>query len=224
MPSSLIVVTPSETSRSSLAVTAAPSANTEDLVLGMDLSTGDSGYNGMLDGFRIQKGSSVALNGANALRTEGEACLPSSNLGSGATASASASASVNYAPDRIIDGSTDEDDYSDETYWLLPQATTGYVELDLGDVYGITMLRWVNTHHGPRYNRATEDYEILISTTGAFAGEEESFTSGSVALETDLLFHQTDSSTPVAGQYVRFSVDAYHSLGGGLNELEVYGL
>ena len=207
-----------------LGVTSAPAANTADLVLGIEDTTSSYGYNGLLDGFRIQKGTSVALNGANTLRNEGEVCLPSGNLGTGSTATASASASVNYGASQIIDGLTDEDDYSDETYWLLPQATTGYVELDLGDIYGVTMVRFANTHHGPRYNRATEDYEILVSATGAFAGEETTLDSGTGTLETDRMFHQTDSATPAAGRYIRFTVDSYHSLGGGLNELEVYGL
>jgi hypothetical protein len=207
-----------------LAVTSAPAANTSDLVMGIEDTTSSFGYNGLLDGFRIQKGTSVALNGANTLRNEGEVCQPSGNLASGATATASASASTNYGASQVIDGLTDEDDYSDETYWLLPQATTGYVDIDLGDIYGVTMVRFANTHHGPRYNRATEDYEILVSPTGAFTGEETTFDSGSGTLETDLLFHQTDATTPAAGQYIRFTVDTYHSLGGGLNELEVYGL
>ena len=200
-----------------LAVSVGPVANTEDLLLG-------DGFNGQLDGFRLNKGNSVALAGADALRTEGELCLPSANLGGGATATASASASTNYGPSALLDGDTSEDDNADETYWLLPQGTTGYIDVDLGEVYGLTTLRWANTHHGPRYTQATEDYEILVSTTGAFTGEEELFDYGSGDMETELMFHQVESASPVPGRYIRITVDSYHSMGGGLNELEVYGL
>ena len=106
---------------------------------------------------------------------------------------------------------------------MLPQNTTGTIDVDLGAVYGLTMVRLANTHHGPRYTQATEDYTILVSTTGAFQGEEELFESATGSMEADLLFHQSESATPVAGRWIRVTVDSYHSLG-GLNELEVYGL
>ena len=82
----------------------------------------------------------------------------------------------------------------------------------------------MNTHHGPRYSYATKAYTTAVSDTGSFAGEETLISSDSGDLETTLRYHQLDLSAPATARYVRFTVGSYHSLGGGINELEIYGL
>ena len=196
--------------------------NSQDLVIGeFSLSTGFE-YEGLIDHLRFIALSSTASDVAT-MYAEGEQCAISSNFGPDGSASASAE-SASYTAERVIDEETDEDDSTDTTYWLLPTGTTGYVEVDLGELVGLTRLRWLNTHHATRDTAATDAYEIHVSATGAFDGEEEVIASGSGELEDELRHHQVDLSDPVAGRYVRFYVDSYHALRGGLNELEIYGL
>ncbi|MCB9760448.1 MAG: discoidin domain-containing protein [Alphaproteobacteria bacterium] len=178
---------------------------------------------GTVDNLRFSSTGLTAAEIAD-LAVETEPCAVSGNWATSGTASATQSASTNYEGDKIIDGDMSEDDYADQTYWLLPQNRTGSVTIDLGTTVGITRIRWVNTHHGPRFNRATDGYDITVSNTGVFAGEEVEIDSGNGDLETTLRYHQVDLSTPEAGRYVRFTVTSFHALGGGINELEVYGL
>jgi hypothetical protein len=208
--------------RVSVGVTA--DTNTDDLFFGGYELTSGFEWTGELDHFRFDKSDAWTAAEVAAAYTADEQCLISDNLAASGTATASSQASANYSADSVIDGDMAEDDYADETYWLMTASTTGWVEIDLGGMVGITRLRWVNTHHGPRYTAGAEDFEIYASTTGAFAGEEELVDSGTGDLETDLRYHQIDLTSPVPAQYLRFNVDSYHSLYGGLNELEIYGV
>ena len=196
--------------------------NTDDLVIGEFSASAGFEYEGLIDHLRFVALSSTAAE-ISAMYSEGEQCAISDNYAPDGSASASGEFS-SWTADNVIDEATDEDDATDVTYWLLPASRTGWVEVDLGEVIGITRLRWLNTHHGTRYTAATEDFEILVSVSGDFDGEEVSVDSGSGDLEDDLRHHQVDLSDPVAARYVRFYVDSYHESYGGLNELEVYGL
>lgn len=205
----------------STSVTGGLVTNSDDLSIGG--IGGSYGLTGAIDNVRVRPEALSAAEVA-ALYTEAEPCAVSDNLALTGTVTASSSASSNYDGKKIIDGLTDEDDYSDQTYWLLPASRTGYVTVDLGALVGVTRIRWVNTHHGPRYSYATNAYTIAVSDTGSFAGEETTLANDSGDLETTLRYHQLDLSTPATARYVRFSVGSYHSLGGGINELEIYGL
>lgn len=195
--------------------------NSDDLSIGG--IGGAYGLTGAIDNVRVRPEALSAAEVA-ALYTETEPCAVSDNLALSGTVTASSSASSNYDGKKVIDGDTDEDAFADQTYWLLPASRTGYVTLDLGALVGITRIRWVNTHHGPRYSYATNAYTIAVSDTGSFAGEETVISSDNGDLETVLRYHQLDLSAPATARYVRFTVGSYHSLGGGINELEVYGL
>lgn len=202
---------------------AAGSATTTTADLSMGGFSGLYGFTGLLDGVRVQSAALSAAEVAD-LYTEGEMCAISDNLALGGTAAASAQLSVNYGGSKVIDGDTSEDEYADQTYWLLPASRTGWVTVDLGNTVGITRVRWANTHHGPRYTAAAKDYTLVASATGDFTGEEVVLDSGTGDLETDLRFHQVDLSAPVTARYVRFEVDSFHSASGGINELQVFGL
>lgn len=196
--------------------------STADLGLGTVSGLGTT-FDGAIDNVRLRQ---TALSAAEvaALATETEPCAVSGNLALAGSVTASGTSSVNYGPAKIIDGDMSEDDLNDRSYWLLPTNRTGYITLNLGSSAGITRLRWVNTHDGPRFDYATDAYEIAISPTGTFTGEETVVDSGNGALETELRYHQIDLSTPIVGQYVRITVGSFHAQGGGINELEVYGL
>ena len=58
----------------------------------------------------------------------------------------------------------------------------------------------------------------------AAVGEQTEIASGTGSLETDLVFHPEDLSTPVTARYLRFYVDGYDGSGGGLNEIQVQGV
>ena len=198
------------------------STNSDDFYVG---SANGSAYffQGELDELRIREDTYTGAE-LKALYTEGEVCTISDNLAPDGTATATTSLSANYTASNVIDEQVDEDDYADETYWLLRTGTTGYVTIELADYVGVTRIRWVNTTHGPRYSYATKAYEIYGSYNGEFAGEEELMASGTGDLETVLRYHQEDLAAPVAAKYVRFYVDSYYSTGGGVNEIEVFGL
>ncbi len=202
----------------------AAATNTDDLYFGGYQGVSGYEWTGDLDHFRFDDKDAWTAAEVSAAYTADEQCLISDNLAASGSATASSQASANYAADSVIDGDMAEDDYSDESYWLMTASATGWVEVDLGGMVGVTRLRWVNTHHGPRYTAGAEDFEIYASTTGAFTGEEELVSSGTGDLETDLRYHQIDLTSPVPATYLRFYVDSYHSLYGGLNELEIYGV
>ncbi|MCB9745241.1 MAG: discoidin domain-containing protein [Alphaproteobacteria bacterium] len=196
-------------------------ANSDDLYIGG--AGGVYGLDGAIDNVRLHAVDLTAAEVAD-LYVESEPCAVSGNLSLSGSASATAQASTNYSGAKAADGATAEDEYTNQTYWLLPANQVGSVTVDLGAVMGVTRVRWVNTHHGPRFTYATDGYDIHVSPTGAFSGEETLIDTGNGSMETDLRYHQVDLSTPVAGRYVRFTVTSFHSLGGGINELEVYGL
>ena len=109
------------------------------------------------------------------------------------------------------------------TMWLGEDASSAWVDLDLGAVVGVLRVRWANTHNRTYMNRATTDYRIAASVTGSFGDEAITIASGTDTLETELAFH-TEESTPVAARYLRFYADDWAGLGPGINEIQVFGL
>ena len=108
-------------------------------------------------------------------------------------------------------------------YWLLPDGKTGWVQIDLQRSYDIVTLRWLNTYNGRCGGyRATTDFHIAISPTGDFRGEEQTAYSGQMSYSQSPIYEETALLPAVSARYVRFYVDDYYGLGGGLNELEVY--
>lgn len=137
--------------------------------------------------------------------------------------------SVDYAfpPRAIVDGQTEElhcdiGVKEGNSYWLLPDKTTGWIEIDLAHNYALTKLRYLNTHNGLCADRGTKRFHIAVSNSGMFAGEEVVVAEGEMPFSTSPTFQETTLAEPIQGRYVRFYVDDYYEWGGGLNELEVY--
>ena len=153
----------------------------------------------------------------------GESCPLGDNLALSADVSASSTLNPLFRADNVIDNDTREAGIADYTMWLGESDATGWVTLDFGSVVGILRVRWANTHNRLSYDRATAEYRIEASTTGAFGDEAITIASGTGSLETNLSFN-TEESTPVAARYLRFYSDGYEGLGPGINEIQVYGL
>jgi hypothetical protein len=111
----------------------------------------------------------------------------------------------------------------DTQYWLLPDQQTGWVQIDLLQNYNIVKLRWLNTFNGRcGGERATTAFHIALSQTGDFSGEDQTVYSGEMVFSPSPTYQETILSPAVLARYVRFYVDDYYGVGGGLNELEVY--
>ena len=152
--------------------------------------------------------------GANEIEVLGALKLGSQNLALGKAATASGSWSPTYGPQKVTDGSTIE---TSADYWLLPTATTGWVQVDLGEACSPARVRWLNTHNNGANDRAATSWRLLVSVNGFDFTEVGSGTKA---------FSPTPTwvETPVSAtfRYVRLCVDGYYNLGGGVNEIEVY--
>ena len=89
---------------------------------------------------------------------------------------------------------------------------------------GLTGVRFLNTHNGNYYERAFKRYTLEASTTGDFAGEEVELSKGTGTIETTSSWYTYTTDTPIEAKFIRFNVTDYHTYGGGLNELEIYGI
>jgi hypothetical protein len=197
-----------------------PATNSNDLYLG-GFGPGSYNLDGAIDQVRVHA-FALSSGEVSDLFEEPPACMPGDNLAPSGSASASQTYGPLYGATNVIDEDTNED--GSRSYWILPNSTTGWVEVDLGSSIGITDILWANTHNQSNFDRATTDYEIAVSETGSFSGEETIVDSGTGSLEADLVFHSASLSTPVSGRYIRFYVDGYFGSGGGLNELQIFGV
>jgi len=139
------------------------------------------------------------------------------------------SADYSFPPQAIVDRQTNElhcdiGVKGGNSYWLLPDKTNGWVEIDLAREYAIVKFRFLNTQNGSCKDRATRKFHIAVSSSGIFGGEEIVVSEGEMPFSSSPTFQEATLSNPVLGRYVRFYVDEYYEWGGGLNELEVYAL
>jgi hypothetical protein len=82
-----------------------------------------------------------------------------------ATASAFWESNALFAPERAIDGST-FDAFSGGNYWLLPNVTPGWWQVDLGAEVPIGFIRILNSNNGFANDRATKDFRLEILDGG----------------------------------------------------------
>ena len=134
-----------------------------------------------------------------------------------------------FAPSAIVDGQINEQPCTKgvengNTYWLLPDRKTGWVQIDLQTIYKVTKIRWLNTHNGSCGDRATTSFHISVSKTGSFTGEELLVYNGRMEFSKTPQIQEYVLTEPVDAKYVRFYVDDFYDWGGGLNELEVYAI
>jgi hypothetical protein len=167
------------------------------------------------------------------------------NVAAGATVSASATWEDNplVGPDKVIDGSL-YDAHDGGNYWLLPNQTAGWLQIDLPQVFDIQVVRILNCNNGRANDRATKNFrleikdasdKVVYSTAGVLP-----FTSASSA-DSPTRPYEVRVSTPVAGRTVKIFVDSWYPTrtdptwpnpvidssddsneGGGLNEVEIF--
>ena len=200
---------------------ALPVTNTTDLAIGSYFGL-TGAFNGQIDQLRVYDDSLSASEIVD-LFTDGEACPIGENLALDASASATSTLNPLFTAENTVDNDTREDAELDYSMWLGADGEDAFVELDFGDIVGLLRIRWANTHNRSYYNRATADYRIVASPTGAFGDEATTLATGTGTLETNLRFF-TEESSPVAARYLRFYADSFEGLGPGLNEIQVYGL
>jgi hypothetical protein len=200
---------------------ATPSTNTTALTIGSFFGVGAT-FNGEIDQLRLYD-EALSASEVVDFSTDGEACPIGENLALSARATASSTLNPLFTADNAIDNNTQEEAELDYTMWLGENDSASWVELDFGDIVGVLRVRWANTHNRSYLNRATAEYRIEASATGAFGDESFTIASGTGTLETELRFYSEESS-PVAARFVRFYADGFEGLGPGLNEIQVYGL
>ena len=112
----------------------------------------------------------------------------------------------------------------DWSFWLTGHNETGYIIIDLLDVYEISRFEIQNTHNRDFNDRGTRDFRIFLSADG------ENYEA--VIDDTLPNVFGTGSQIPwvsyevpgISARYVKFNVDSYYLDSGGLNELNVYSV
>ncbi len=112
-----------------------------------------------------------------------------------------------FAADKINDGRAD-------THWLLPDNSTGWVQVRISPGRRIEHVIVRNSHNPPHGDRATNEYRIELSSGGRVVRTIEG------------AFEYTASPTPVTYdvgldgiEQIRFVVRSHHRTGAGLAEL-----
>jgi hypothetical protein len=167
------------------------------------------------------------------------------NVAAGGTASASAiwQDDPRVYPDEVIDGSL-YDAVNGGNYWLLPNETPGWWQVDLNRTFDIELVRILNCNNGRANDRATKDFRLEIrddaGTVVYSAAGILPFTSASSASNPTRPY-DVRLEKPVAGRTVRIFVDSWyptrtdptwpypvidssddHNQGGGLDEVQVF--
>lgn len=166
-------------------------------------------------------------------------------LGRVATASAVWENNPSVGPDKVIDGSSFEDSVP-ANYWILPNRTAGWWQVDLGGEFQISAIEIYNTNNGLSNDRGTRDFRIEIQDSArnivfSHAGILP-FTSRSSAAH-PIVPLTVKPGRIEAGRYVKVYVDSWYPTrsdtswafpvassgtvsneGGGLNEVRVLGV
>ena len=121
---------------------------------------------------------------------------------------------LNFEPSAAVDGITFES-HQPETFWLLPNFTTGNLAIDPEGTVKIDRMRILNTHNSGFNDAGTKDFHVdaigrdgkaTTVWTGHFSRIGES-------LEKIL--------PGIFADRVIVYVDSYFGMGGGLNEVEI---
>ena len=110
-------------------------------------------------------------------------------------------------------------DDQDSTRWLGPDGTKTWVTIDLQSVHEVHSVEVRNTSNGGFSDRWTTDYTLETFLDGTW----ETAASGVLEPGTGDL-QQIQLGAPRPARYVRFRVDGFGSLGGGLSFMGVYGV
>jgi len=146
-------------------------------------------------------------------------------------------------PENVIDDSA-YDDVEQKNFWLLPNETAGWWQVDLGAEFTIHTIKIFNCNNGEANDRGTKDFRLEIrdatqdvvrATSGMLP-----FTSMS-SVARPIVPRVLDFAKPVRGRYVKIYVDTWYptrtdpswpypkidssdpgNQGGGLNEVQVF--
>jgi hypothetical protein len=158
------------------------------------------------------------------------------------TASAVWEDNPNLLPDNVIDDST-YDDAEAMNYWLLPNETAGWWQVDLGAEFNIRTIKVFNCNNGQANDRGTKDFRVEIMNASHAvihtASGDLPFTSRSSATH-PIVPRVLELEGAVLGRYVKIYVDSWYQTrrnpswpyptidssdpgnqGGGLNEVQV---
>lgn len=123
---------------------------------------------------------------------------------------------LNFEPSGAVDGIIHESHYP-ETIWLLPDATTGYITIDLPESSILHKLRILNVHNIHFYDRGTKGFHVEIVTPDnkVMTVWRDYFANLGIWKEKNL--------DGILAKQIIIHVDSYFTYGGGLNEIEIYG-
>lgn len=165
------------------------------------------------------------------------------NVAAGGAASASATwqEDARFHPDNVIDGSS-YDAAEGGNYWLLPNETAGWWQIDLNKTFEVEVVRILNCNNGGGNDRATKDFRLEIKDDSQRVVYAVSgilpFTSASSAASPTRPY-EVRLDRPVPGRTVKIFVDSWYptrsdlgwphpvlggdpsNQGGGLNEVEI---
>jgi hypothetical protein len=113
-----------------------------------------------------------------------------------------------FAAENVIDGNED-------SYWLLPDGATGWVEARISPAVDISRVRLLNTHNPPHNDRATQAYAVEIYSGGELAQTIE----GTFEFSTRPEFVTHEISVGHVDR-IRFVARSHHHVGAGLAELQ----
>jgi hypothetical protein len=113
-----------------------------------------------------------------------------------------------FAPENVIDG-------NDDSYWLLPDGATGWVEARISPPVDVHRIRLLNTHNPPHNDRASREYAVEIYSGGELAQTVE----GSFEFSPRPEFVSHDVSVSRVDR-IRFVARSHHHVGAGLAELQ----
>jgi len=148
-----------------------------------------------------------------------------------------------FLPENVIDDST-FDDVDARNYWLLPNETTGWWQVDLEADFEIRAVKILNCNNDEANDRGTKDFRLEIRNAAQQVIHSAPgilpFTSLSSAAHPTVP-HVVQFDSPVKGRYVRVHVDSWYptrtqpawphptvessdsgNQGGGLNEVQVF--
>ena len=113
-----------------------------------------------------------------------------------------------FAAENVLDG-------NDDSYWLLPDGATGWVEARISPPVDVSRVRLLNTHNPPHNDRATRDYAVEIYAGGELAQTIE----GTFEFSTSPAFVTHDVTAGHVDR-IRFVARSHHHVGAGLAELQ----
>ena len=116
--------------------------------------------------------------------------------------------SPQYAPENVIDGTSD-------TFWLLPDGATGWVEASISPARHVGSVRVVNTSNPPWSDRGTNAYRVEAYSRGSVVRTVEGSFASPTSPPNDHVIDADDIDR------VRVVVVSHHGHGAGLSELEI---